>query len=133
MITLLVAVTMMSTAFAQYDRGNQPGYGNDKRDAVYNNNRGGYGNDGYKRDNDRFYNRGEYYRREMMRQIDRINDEYDHKIREVKERFFMPRFRKEQIICQLEQQRKQEIQVVYNKYACARNGRDWDDGPRRNW
>ncbi|MFN8243282.1 MAG: hypothetical protein U0X40_04425 [Ferruginibacter sp.] len=129
MFTLLVTLTVMTTAFAQYDRGNQPGYGNGSRDAVYNK------RDGYGRDNDRFFDRDAYNKRQMMMEIDQINREYDHKIHEVNEKFFMPRFKKEQISWRLEQQRKQEIQQVYNKYACARNdrGRDWDDGHRKNW
>ena len=87
--TLLVSVTLFASAFAQYKTGGDKDYGKG-RDAVY--------SDRYKKDNDRGGNYYSFSARERDMQIAQINRDYDYKIREVKSRWFMPRFKKEEMI-----------------------------------
>ncbi len=163
-ITFLVSVTMVASAFAQYSgngqRDNGPkdnGYSNNQKDNGYGNNgygnngygNNGYGNNGYGNNGYGSYDKGkdvicndgrgrdDFFRasREKDMQIAQINWEYDHKIQSVKNRFFMPRFRKEQIICQLEEQRQDEIKMVIMRFNMHKNRYDdFDhDHGRRNW
>lgn len=126
MITLMVAVVMVASVTAQYNNrnGNDNGYGKG-RDVVVNNDRGNRGNDNF---NDRF----SYNTRERDMKIAKINREYDERIREVRSRFFMNRFKKEQIICKLEDQRKDEIKRVYAYYSYNSNARHDDHGNDRD-
>ena len=136
-ITLLVAASFMTSAFAQYGSRNQRdgnGYGDKGKDISVNDNRfdktgpaGGYGNG---TDNSRYDDKNMFATREMNRQIDRINQEYDYKIQSVKNRFFMNRFKKEQIIYGLEAQRKQEIKQVYERFMYAKRGYNDHDNDR---
>ena len=163
-ITFLVSVTMVASAFAQYSGGRDQ---RDPRDNGYGNN--GYGNNGnngygnYDKGKDVVYNDGRYNdgryndnsffkdfyvytAREKETDIARINWNYDRKIQGVNNRFFMPRFKKEQIIYQLECQRKDEIKNVFAKFNSRKNrfdgfdhgSKDWDKhgddhDQRRNW
>lgn len=132
--TLMVSITLFTTAFAQYGRDNGNyggGYGNNNgngRDVTYNDGR-------FKKDRDRYDDRFSYSKREMEMQVARINRDYDRRIEDVKSRFFMPRFKKEQMICKLEEQRKQELRMVYSKFSDRRNRYcdDDDHGHRNNW
>ena len=145
-ITLLVSVTMVASVFAQY------GGGKDQRDNGYGNNgagNSGYGNyakgkdvgynDGKFKDNSFFKDSYVFSPRDRDMQIADINWQYDHKIQMLKMRLFMPRFKKEQITCQLEEQRKDEIKAVFEKFNSRQNrygdfghgSRDNDQ--RRNW
>ena len=180
-ITLLVSVTMVASAFAQFGGGKDPkdnGYGRDQRDNGYGRDQrdNGYGRDqrdnGYGRDQkengcgngsydkgkDVVYNDGKfkdnsffkdfyvYTAREKDMDIFQINREYDRKIQTVKNRFFMPRVKKDQIIYQLEFQRKDEINDVLARFNSRKNrfdgydqgSKDWnrhgnDHDQRRNW
>ncbi|HMC98937.1 MAG TPA: hypothetical protein VKH37_02255 [Ferruginibacter sp.] len=113
--TLLAFFTLVgATSFAQfgnhdYGRGDN-GRGND---VVY--------NDGWKRDNG--FGRDSYYfsERDKDMAIAAINNETDHQIMSVKRKFFMPRFKKEQLIYQLEDQRKDQIRAIYMKFNSPRN------------
>jgi len=134
-ITLLVSVTMVAAVFAQ-PGGRDNGYGNN-----------GYGNNGYGYDKGKdvvfvdakFKDSYVFTPRERDMAIAQINREYDHKIQSVKMRFFMPRFKKEQIIFNLEQERKDEIRMVIMKFKSFKNryddhySKDWNDHGRKNW
>lgn len=123
-ITLVAAVFVVASAFAQYNRDDDR-YDNDKRrDAIY--------RDDERRDNDRLY---VYDNRHRDREIYRINREYDRKIASIRDRWFMSRSKKERIIWSLEEDRKREIRILYEKYNGRRerygdddhhhHGRDW--------
>lgn len=114
--TLLATVTMFTSAFAQYKTGDRD-FGNREKTVII--------NDGYKKDNGRSDNYYSYSARERDMQIAMINREYDRKIQEVRSRYFMPRFRKEQQIRQLNDQRSYEIKKVYAKFNDR--GNHYDD------
>ncbi len=113
MITLFASVLLVTTAFAQFAQGNN----NDKqRNAVYRN--WNAGNSRY--DNDHY----SFSRKEMDKQVDKINKKYDKKIAAVSHKLFMGRSKKEAQIRSLEEQRRNELKMVYAKF----NNRDnhWD-------
>jgi hypothetical protein len=116
--TLLVAATLATSAFAQYNTGNQKNQGYDKgRDVAVNDGR-------YKNDDNRYNDRYSYNKRETEMKINQINREYDYKIQGVRNNYFMNRFKKERIINMLEMQRRDEIKMVFAK---SYNRRDHDD------
>ncbi|MFT3680776.1 MAG: hypothetical protein QM791_10925 [Ferruginibacter sp.] len=118
-ITLFVSVFTLTVAFAQYGPGND--YGKE-RNAVY--------SDRYKKDGDR--RRNDHYtalKRERDMQVAEINREYDRKIQMVRNKVFMGRSKKERLIYQLEDKRRDEIRNVYAKY----NDRLDDRYGNRNW
>ena len=133
-ITLLVSVTMVAAVFAQ-PGGRDNGYGNNN----------GYGDYGKGKDvvfvDGKFKDSYVFTPREKDMAIAQINREYDRKIQSVKNRFFMPRFKKEQIIFNLEQDRREEIKQVIMKFKSHKNrygdfySKDWDDHDhgRKNW
>jgi hypothetical protein len=129
--TLLFTTAMLSTAFAQYGQKGQGNRGNDKSNDVYvsNNNRG-HGHDDYG-------GRGGYIftAREKNMQIDQINHEYEHKIRDVKSRNFMGWYQKKRIINNLEAQRDQEIQAVLYRFNSPKNkfGDDYRGNRGNRW
>jgi hypothetical protein len=122
--TLLVGVTIVASSFAQYrsNGGKDDGYkkGND---AVYNDR-------GYKKDDNRYNNYYSFSVKERDMQIAKINREYDWKVQDVRKKFYMPRFKKEQMIRQLDDQRRNEIRMLYARFS-DRNNRyndhDWRD------
>jgi len=130
-ITLLVSVTMVASVFAQYNGGRGQGQGNN-----------GYGNNGnYDKGKDvvfvdaKFRDSYVFTPRERDMQIAQINREFDQKIQSVKMKFFMPRFKKQQLIGQLEDQRKDEIKMVIWKFKSPKNRYDDHDygHGRKNW
>lgn len=135
--TFLASVTMAASAFAQYDGGNQRNQGpNRTNDVVYNDNMYKKDNDNmYKKDNGRFDDRYTFSKREMEMKIAQINREYDYKIQSVKNRFFMHRFKKEQLIYKLECEKRDEIKAVYAKFNDRRNRFDDHDkfDKRKHW
>ena len=144
--TLLVSVTMVASAFAQYDAGKQRDNGYDKGyDKTYDKgydktfDKGyGKGNDvifndnGFGKGNDHFADRNFFKKREMAIKIAQINREYDYKIQSVKSNYFMPWFKKQRMISRLEDQRQDEIKAVYFKFSDRRDRFD-DHDQRRNW
>jgi len=121
---LLLSVTMIGSAFAQY--------GHDKNNKDYGKNNDIAKNDSrYKKDWDHSDDRHFFSKKEMMMQIAQINREYDFKIQSVREKYFMSRFKKERIIRSLEEDRKYEIKKVYAKFNDQRNGFGYDK--RREW
>lgn len=127
-ITLMAAVLLVASSFAQYHSGNENRYDNDKdRDVVYND------NSRYNKDhNNRRNNRYTFGNRERDMQVAQINREYDRKIERVKHKMFMSRSKKESIICSLEDNRRYEIKKVYARYH-HRNDRFDDRDSRRRW
>lgn len=65
--------------------------------------------------------------RKRDKEIARINQEYDYRIQRVKRSFFMSWNEKQRQVRFLEQQRQQEIKMVYAKF----NGYRFDDRNRR--
>jgi len=121
--TLLATVTMFASAsFAQYKTGDKD-FGNKGKDYGY--------SDGYKKDNDRHDNYYSFSARERDMQIAQINREYDWKIQNVKSKYFMPRFKKEQQIRMLNEQRGYEIKKVYMKFSDRNN--HYDDHDHGSW
>ena len=125
--TLLVSVTMVASAFAQYGGGKSDnGYGN---------------NNGYGKGKDvvfvdaKFKDSYVFTPRERDMQIAQINREFDQKIQSVKMKFFMARFKKQQMIAQLEDQRKDEIKAVIWKFKSPKNRYDDHDygHGKKNW
>jgi hypothetical protein len=103
---------------------------NDQRyDQRNDNNRPGYGNNGgaydnrYDKDN-RYDDRFSMDRRRDM-EIARINEEYDYKIQRVQRNFFINWYEKQNQIRCLQEQRQQEISMVYRKFG--NNGRRDND------
>jgi hypothetical protein len=124
--TLLFAVGFLTAVNAQpgsrdnhqYNQGNdQPNGQWDKsngRDVAGNNDRNG---------NDDRYDKGYgSYGRDREMQLDRINRKYDFKIQQVRNDFFMRRYEKRRVISSLEEQRQQEIRMLYVRSG---NNRDW--------
>ena len=109
--TLLVSVTMFASAFAQYKTGGM------KDDRYNKGNDVTYNNGSFKKDDKRSDNFYSFGTRERDMQIAQINREYDRKIQDIKSRFFIPRFKKEQMICQLNNQRNDEIKRVYARFS----------------
>ncbi len=125
-ITLFVSVTMVASAFAQYSQGNQKDYGYNKgKDVVYNDSR-------IKAEDKSFNDHYSFGMKEKETQIAQINREFDFKIQSVKNRFFMSRSKKEQVICMLEDQRKNEIKMVFAKFSDPGNRFD-DHYSKKNW
>ncbi len=161
--TLLATVVLLSSAaFAQYGGNHQGNNGNGNNGYGNNGNsngNNGYGNNGYGNntpdprdvvvyDNRRGNNGGGYYfsERDKDIQIAQINRNYYGRMESVRNRFFMPRFKKERIIAELQFQRDQEVRSVYDRFNSRNNAgnqrgyqfnnhdRDHDhDHDRRNW
>jgi L-2-hydroxyglutarate oxidase LhgO len=120
MFAVLITVAMFGVASAQHQTNRQWNHGNNN-DVVYNGNRQGnygYGSNSYS-----------FTTRERDIRVAEINREYDRKIREVSNRFFMARYKKERMIYALEEQRRDELRRVYAKFndrnnrECGNNGR----------
>jgi hypothetical protein len=124
--TLVLSITLFTTAFAQYDRGNQQDFGNKKdNDAAYNDNRS-------KKGGDHFTDNYSFNKREIEIKIAQINREYEYKIRSVKNNYFMSWIKKNRMICKLEEQRQYEIKNVYERFNGHRNHYD-DHDSKKNW
>ena len=129
--TLLVSVTLFASAFAQYDRGNNKEDAYNRKDVVFSDGRNN--NDGYRHNDDHLYNDNySFGKRRIEMQIMQINREYDFKIRDIRSRMFMSPFKKERIICMLEEQRKFEIKKVYSQNDGRRDHYD-DHDSKRGW
>lgn len=60
-------------------------------------------------------------------QIARINREYDQRIQRVRNSYFMSRWEKQRQIRFLQEQRQQEIRMVYAKFSKRNQHNGWDD------
>ena len=100
----------------QYDQKNDQQTGQWDKNSTYDNGRDA------SRSNDRYGN--DFYDGGMKMQIARINQKYDLKIERVKSNFFMRRYEKTRTIRSLEDQRQQEIRMLY---ARSGNNKNWQD------
>ncbi|MFT3908352.1 MAG: hypothetical protein QM737_02920 [Ferruginibacter sp.] len=122
--TLVLTVSLATAAFAQFPA---------NREGNRNNNDVSYNDRWDRHDDNRFEKRGYYFKkREMERQIADINREYDQRICNVRDNWYMRAFKKQRIIRELEERRNCDINAVYAKFN-YRNGRFYDDGPGRHW
>jgi hypothetical protein len=138
--TLLFAVGMIAVAQAQ--PGNRDNRQTDRRDnqpiGRQDDNR--FDNDesfvainvSFDRD-DRFGNNKFSNERKRNMEIAKINREYDYRIQRVKNSYFMSRWEKQRKISFLQEQRQQEIRMVYAKFN-KRNQHDnrYDRNDRNN-
>lgn len=124
--TLLVTVTIATSVFAQYNKpNNQNDFTPGKKEVIYNDHR--FGNDD--RHGNHFYS---FSAKERDMQIFRINREYDKKIQNVKSRLFVTRFKKEQMIRALNNQREDEIKMLYRKFNDRNNRFNDRDGRKHS-
>ncbi len=111
--TLLVAVSVITIAQAQSGPGRNNGY--DQRNNQSNGRDVAINKKGF--DKDSRYNTIISVDRQRDLAIARINREYDLKIEKVKDNFFKSRSWKNKQIRSLNNQRQQEIRMVYNKFS----------------
>ena len=141
--TLLFAVGMLAAAQAQ--PGNRDNRQPDRRDnaPIDRQDDGRFDNDksfvniNVSFDNDdRFGNSRFSNERKRDMEIAKINREYDYRIQRVKNNYFMSRWEKQRQISFLQNQRQQEIRMVYAKFN-NRNKHDKrydrNDGPGRRY
>ena len=148
--TLLFAVGMLAAAQAQ--PGNRDNRQPDRRDnaPIDRQDDGRFDNDksfiaiNVSFDNDdRFGNSRFSNERKRDMEIAKINREYDYRIQRVKNNYFMSRWEKQRRISFLQEQRQQEIRMVYAKfnnrnkhdkrYDRDDNRYDRNDGPGRRY
>lgn len=124
-LTLLIAVGALTLAQAQSSR-SYPDNRNTTRDVIL-----GDRNDGMDRNNrnDRYDNRYEhnsrsvysFSAREREKQIDRINREYDKKVRQVERDRRMRSSEKSYRLRQLEGERRTELRQVWDRFQSRNN------------
>lgn len=148
--TLLFAVGMLAAAQAQ--PGNRDNRQPDRRDnaPIDRQDDGRFDNDksfiaiNVSFDNDdRFGNSRFSNERKRDMEIAKINREYDYRIQRVKNNYFMSRWEKQRQISFLQNQRQQEIRMVYAKFSNRNkhnkrydrddNRYDRNDGPGRRY
>ena len=114
LFTLLAATFCATAIFAQYDNHSY----DQRRDQVYQSQDFRNGRDF----NDNYGNYNGRNERKIHRQVERINREFDVKIARVRSNWTINPFEKNRIIMNIEQQRRQEIRMVYARFG----GRDRD-------
>jgi hypothetical protein len=130
MLVLLLAAIVALPALAQNDEPpQQERRYQDDRDRDWGEEREVYVGD---RGNRRDYDRNFSNRRELDIQIARINRTYDYKINAVRNDYFMNRYRKERLIRALEDQRRDEIRRVYQRFQYGDGNRNGGGRHRRN-
>ena len=105
--TFFVFFILIAVSFAQYNPGDEGNHGK-KRNAVY--------SDRFKKDKDGRWKAHAHWKKERDMQVDRINREYDGKIQSVKNRWFMGHAKRQRLVNRLEEQRREEIRRVYEKF-----------------
>ena len=120
-LTLLFAVGAVAVAQAQYSHSYPDGRNNDRAVILGQRNDRPYGNSNYG------YSFSE---RERDQQIDRINREYDKRIRQVQRDRWMRTNEKQYQIRRLEEQRRQEIRQVWERFRSSNNR--YNDGRYNN-
>jgi hypothetical protein len=135
--TLLVSVGLLTAAAnaqqgsrdnrdkPQYDQKSIPQNGqrdnsrydprNDQQNGQWDKSNGRYDND------DRYDNNNVTYGRGMEMRAAQINRKYDFQVQRVRNDFFMRRYEKMRMIRSLEEQRQQELRMLYARP----NNRDW--------
>ena len=129
--TLLVAVGFLTAVNAQ--TGSRDNRDNrDTRDKQQNdqwgnnNNRDVVVNDGRYNNDDRFDNNYGSYGGNIRMQIAQVNRKYDFRIERVRNNFYIRRYEKMRMIRSLEEQRQQEIRMLYSRS----NNRGWQNHDR---
>lgn len=117
----MIALGAIVVANAQYSH-DYPNRGYDNRDVVYGNHDNRVYGDG------RWDNR--FSERERDVQINRINAEYDMRIRKVEHSWFTSGREKAFRIQQLDAQRREEIRMVWERFRAGNNA--YDDRRRGN-
>ncbi len=139
--TLLFAVGMFAAAQAQpgnrdnrqhdqrnnqqTDQRNDDDRYDNERNVVVNHNPYDNNDDSYRND-DRYGNSRFANERKMKMQIARINQEFDYKIQRVRTNYYMSRWEKQRLIHSLEDQRQQDIRMVYAKFKYKNKHNDCD-------
>jgi hypothetical protein len=124
--TLMLSATLFSSAFAQYDSRDQNDHKYDKgRDVGINDNR-------HKNEDERSYDKYSSNNREKDMQIMQINREYDYRIQAVKNKPFMNWYKKARMISMLEDQRNDEIRMVYAQFN-NKHDHYYDKRSRGRW
>ena len=127
--TLLAIMFLFAPAlFAQYN-------GNHQNDNEYDNNnpcdftinnterRNGYNDRGGRN----------YYERKREIQVAQINRNYNYRIQDVRNNFFMSHYKKQRIIEALQYQRDEEIRSILKKYSHRKyHQKDYDDYYKRD-
>ena len=120
-LTLLIAVGAITVAQAQSSRSYPDGrYGRDVILGSQNGNNGTYDR------NDRTYENNSRYSysfsaKERDKQIDRIGRDFDKRIRQVERDRYIRSYEKNQQIRRLEDQRRQEIAQVWERFRSSNN------------
>ncbi len=111
--TFLFAATLLTTAYAQYDR---------KDEWDNNNKENGYGKEG-KHEKDDGWFKGRYYftPRERDMQIAQINREYAYKVQSLKNNYFMSWYQKKRQVEFLKDQRDRDLRMVNARFNDRRN------------
>lgn len=118
--TLLFSMALLSTALAQYGSKDNQDWNN--REVWADNHHRGNGDYGYY-----------FSARERDMQIAQINREYNYRIREVKNHFFMGWFQKKRQVNYLQNKRNSEINAVYAKFNDRRNRFNHDRRYNNRW
>lgn len=112
---LLLSAGLISSAFAQYNSGNDTDQGYDRNGDIASN-YGKYKNEKrFKNEKSRNKYNKSYASIQRNAQIARINREYNYKIEGVKNRHYMSRSRKINIINRLQEERRKDIQAVFTR------------------
>ncbi len=137
--TLLFSSALLTTAaFAQYGQRDKHAdviivNSNNGYDKNHDRDGRDYDRDGRNYDRDgKGYSRGAFIftARERDMQLNQINREYSYKIQSVKNRYGMSWYQKKRIIYNLDEQRDQEIAMVWAKFNHKKN--KFGDNGRRN-
>lgn len=121
-IIFFASFALVASSFAQYNSGGQ----RDRRNDVgYNDSRDNKHDD--RHDNHDF----KFSTRERDMQINQINRAYDNKIFDVQHKVFMSHNKKHRIVRSLEEQRRNEIKMVYVKFNHRNNNYYRND--KRRW
>ncbi|MDB5206635.1 MAG: hypothetical protein JWR72_1710 [Flavisolibacter sp.] len=121
-LTLSIALVAVTGAFAQYPNS----YPNrtENRDVILGggtNDRTVYDNGNSRYDNNSRYNNNNSSAKERDFEIQRINREFDYKIRDVQSARRMRSSEKSYQVRLLEQQRRQQVQAVRDRFQGSRN------------
>jgi hypothetical protein len=119
-LTLLIAFGAIASVQAQSSR--YPSDRNESRDIIL-----GDQNSRTYEGNSRYGNGYSFSARERDEQIDRINREFNQRIRRVERDRWMRTYEKRREVQRLEEQRKSEIRQVWERFRNSRNTyRDYD-------
>ena len=113
--TLLLSAGLISSAFAQYKPGNDIDRGYDRNGDIASNSEKYKNEKRFKNENGRNKYNKSYASIQRDAQIARINREYNYKVEGVKNRLYMSRSRKINIINRLQEERRKDIRAVFTR------------------